>query len=199
MKHFTMALAAAIALSCSTIASAQQPPQVPEGIFYLKQDVDQYLAKDLLLTAKVHGADGKIVGDIEDLILNEYNQVVGVIMGVGGFLGMGEKRIGVRYSALKFETKDGMTVVSLPTITREILKDMPAYVRSQPPKSLLDRVTERAKELTAKSTETAKDAYERAKIEADKAYKKATESVQEAYEKTKDPTEKGKEGSGSSN
>ena len=38
----------------------------------------------------------KIFGDIEDLIQNEYNQVEGVIIGVGGLLGVGEKRTDVR-------------------------------------------------------------------------------------------------------
>ena len=42
-----------------------------------------------LLGAKVHDANGKIVGDVEDLILDEFNRVQGVIMGVGGVLGLG--------------------------------------------------------------------------------------------------------------
>ena len=32
--------------------------------------------------------NGKIVGDVEDLILDEFNRVQGVIMGVGGVLGL---------------------------------------------------------------------------------------------------------------
>lgn len=192
MKYLALALAAALTFSASTIASAEKPTNVPEGIFYMSQEPDQHLSKDLLLNAKVVGSSGKIIGDVEDLILNEYNQVVGVIMGVGGFLGVGEKRVGVRYSALKFENQNGKTVVSLPTISREILKAMPAYKRARPPKSLLDRVTERAKELAAKSGATAKDAYNKAKVEADKAYQKAKEGVKEAYDKAKDAAEKAK-------
>ena len=186
MKYPALALAAVLAFSFGPMAAAQKSAPMPEGVFYMKQNPDQYLAKDLLLNAKVVGASGKIIGDVEDLILNEYNQVVGVIMGVGGFLGVGEKRVGVRYSALRYTNKGGKTVVSLPNITRDVLKAMPAYKRAQPPKSFLEKVTERAKELAAKSGATAKDAYEKAKVKADKAYEKAKEGVKEAYDKAKD-------------
>ncbi len=46
---------------------------------------------------------GEILGDIEDIIIDEQGQVVAVIIGVGGFLGIGEKGIGVRYTDLQFE------------------------------------------------------------------------------------------------
>lgn len=198
MKRMALSLFAAIAMCVSQVALAQTP-KIPEGIFYLKQEQDQYLAADLLLNAKVVGASGKIVGDVEDLILNEYNQVIGVVMGVGGFLGLGEKRVAVRYSALKFDNQDGKTVVSLPTVTRDLLKAMPAYKRARPPKSFLEKVTERAKELAAKTEATTKDAYEKAKKEvgpalekakkqAGEAYEKAKEGVKDAYEKAKEKT-----------
>ena len=64
-------------------------------MFLPTQGEGQYLAKDLLLGAKVYNAEGHIIGDIEDLILNADNQVEGVVMGTGGFAGFGEKRIAV--------------------------------------------------------------------------------------------------------
>ena len=200
MKALAYIAATAFALSTATAALAQAkteaPVQVPEGVFYKQQQGDQYLARDLLLNAKVVGAEGKIVGDVEDLILNEYNQVVGVIMGVGGFLGMGEKRVGVRYSALRFDHRDGATTVSLPNVTREILKAMPAYERARPPKSFFERVQERAKELAEKTTETTKDAYEKAKKEVGPAIEDAKRRAGEAYEKAKESYEKSKEPKG---
>ena len=67
------------------------------------QTADQYLARDHLIGAKIRGKDGKIIGDVEDLIVNDKNQVVGVVMGTGGFLGIAEKKVGVDLSALKFD------------------------------------------------------------------------------------------------
>ncbi|HUS95295.1 MAG TPA: PRC-barrel domain-containing protein [Hyphomicrobiaceae bacterium] len=186
MKRFALLLTAAITVCMTHGASAQQKVAVPDGIFYPAQQPDQYLAKDLLLGAPVAGASGKIVGDVEDLILNEYNQVVGVIMGVGGFLGVGEKRVGVRYSALRFENKGGKTTVSLPTITREMLKSLPAYVRARPPKSFFEKVTERAKELSDKTSATTKDAYEKTKKDVGPALEQAQQKAGEVYEKAKE-------------
>lgn len=159
---------------------------IPEGIFLKSQQADQYLARDLLLGAKVHDADGKIIGDVEDLVLNDHNQVVGVIMGVGGVLGLGEKRIGVRYSALQFAETDGKQVVSLPQATKEVLTALEPYVRSRPPKSFFDSVTEKAKELAAKTGETTSDAYQKAKEQAGPALQQAREKAGQAYETAKE-------------
>ncbi len=56
-----------------------------------------------LIGRNVMNSAGEIVGDIEDIIIDEQGQVVAVVIGVGGFLGIGEKGIGVRYTDLKFE------------------------------------------------------------------------------------------------
>jgi hypothetical protein len=164
------------------------PAEVPGDVFVTTQGADQYLARDLILFAKVQNADGQIIGDVEDLILNADNQVVGVVMGTGGFAGFGEKRIGVNLSALQIKNEDGKVTVSLPQATKEVIDALPAFERKQPPKSLLDRAIERAKELTAKSSVTAKDAYEKAKVEAAPALEKAKESAEKAYQDVKEAT-----------
>ena len=186
MKRIVFLLVAAMMMCLAQTASAQKKSDALQGVFFSKQQADQYLARDLLLGATIVGVNGKIVGDVEDLILDEYNQVVGVIMGVGGFLGVGEKRVGVRYSALRFETKGGKAVVSIPGVTREILKALPAYKRSKPPKSFFDKVTERARELSAKTTATTSDAYEKTKKKVGPAYEKAKKQAGEVYEKAKE-------------
>jgi PRC-barrel domain len=164
------------------------PAAVPADVFVTTQGADQYLARDLILFAKVENADGQIIGDVEDLILNADNQVVGVVMGTGGFAGFGEKRVGVNLSALQIKNENGKVTVSLPQATKEVLEALPAFERKQPPKSLLDRAIERAKELTAKSSVTATDAYEKAKVQAAPALEKAKENAEKAYEDVKEAT-----------
>jgi len=82
------------------VAGAQD--KLPANTFMAAQSSDEYLAKDLLIGAKVRDDQGKIIGDIEDVILNASNRVVGVVIGTGGFLGIAEKRVGIRLDALKF-------------------------------------------------------------------------------------------------
>lgn len=169
-----------------TLPALAQTAPAPQDVFLTAQGENQYLARDLLLGAKVHNAEGAIIGDIEDLILNGDNQVEGVIMGVGGFAGFGEKRVAVALPALVIKHENGLVNVSLPQATKETLDALPEFQRKQPAKSLMDRAIEKAKELSDKGSVTAKDAYERAKEEAGPAMERASEAAKKAYDAAKD-------------
>ncbi len=201
LKTFAAALVVA-AFAGPTLAAdpAADGAAIPPNTFIESQPEAHYLAKDVLIGAKVQGSDGKIIGDIEDVILNDWNRVQGVIMGTGGFLGVAEKRVGVNLGALEFQEKDGKRVVVLPNVNREMLKGVSAFKRAEPKKSLLERAMEKARELTDKSTESAKDAYAKAKEKAGPALEKAKEAAGSAYEKTKEAAgkayEKTKEAAG---
>lgn len=169
----------------ATPALAQTQP-TPASIFVQAQNDDEYLAKDLLLAGKVHNDEGKIIGDIEDLVLNSDNRVEGVVMGTGGFLGMAEKKVGVKLSALKIEQKGGKTYISLPGVTKDMLKAVEPFKRAKPAKSLVDRALERAQELSDKGSVTAKETYEKAKEQAGPAYEKAKETAKQTYDQAKD-------------
>lgn len=164
----------------TTLANAAD--STPSTVFVPAQAADQYLAKDHLIGAKVKGKNGKIIADIEDLIINASNQVVGVVIGTGGFFGISEKRIGVDLNSLSFGEENGKVTVTLPDIAEEDLKTAPEYARAQPPKSLFERAKEKVQELSDKTTATTKDAIEKAKP----MLEDATKTTQEAYEKTKE-------------
>jgi sporulation protein YlmC with PRC-barrel domain len=193
MKQFIIMLATLVFGAAQTVAQTTQT-KIPEGIFLQQQTENQQLARDFLLGAKVHDANGKIIGDVEDLILDEYNTVRGVIMGVGGVLGLGEKRIGVRLPALQIKEQDGHQVFVLNEASKDVLKALKPYERARPPKSYFERAMEKAKELAAKTSETTSDAYNRAKEKVGPAYEEAKEKASEAYNAAK---EKVKEAVGS--
>jgi hypothetical protein len=50
----------------------------------------------------VADANGENIGDINDVLVNEKGEVIAVLVGVGGFLGIGEKDVAVSMSALEF-------------------------------------------------------------------------------------------------
>ena len=162
------------------------PAEIPKGVFIEQQPADAYLARDTVLFAKVRDSAGKIVGDVEDLVINDRNEVVGVVMGVGGFLGAGEKRIAVRLSALQVEDKGGKITVILPGATKQVLAALPAFKRNKPAKTMLDRIKEKAQELTDKTVESSKEAAEKAREQAGPALEKAKDAAEKAYEKTKE-------------
>jgi len=180
MNHkSTLGVLAAAALALSLPAIAQQPAAptapatpppaatapaapaakvaIPRGVFVANQASNQFLVRDRLIGAKVHNKDGVIIGDIEDLIVGPGNQIVGVVMGTGGFLGVGEKRIGVQLGALVFGQRDGKPYVSLPQATKEVLTALPAYQRLQPKKTLTERAIEKTKEISDRSKDTFND------------------------------------------
>jgi PRC-barrel domain len=203
MNKKSLALIAAGALALSLPAIAQQPAPapttppatpppaastpapatvakavpVPKGVFVVGQLQNQYMARDRLIGAKVQNKDGQIIGDIEDLIVGPGNQIVGVVMGTGGFLGAGEKKIGVQLGALQITQKDGKQVISLPQATKDVLAAVPAYKRAEPKKTLVERAKEKAKELTDKTVDTTKDATKAAKDKAAPYVDKAKEAV----------------------
>jgi putative membrane protein len=58
------------------------------------------LASDLRGT-RVKGPNNENIGDINDILLDRNGQVVAAIVGVGGFLGIGEKSVAVPFKALE--------------------------------------------------------------------------------------------------
>jgi sporulation protein YlmC with PRC-barrel domain len=60
----------------------------------------QIMGSDLRGT-RVYGANNESIGDISDLLLDKQGQVVAAIVGVGGFLGIGQKDVAVPFQALE--------------------------------------------------------------------------------------------------
>ncbi|MFN0218479.1 MAG: PRC-barrel domain-containing protein [Hyphomicrobium sp.] len=183
MSNRWLSLSAA-ALVAGALALAS--PARADDAYIAEQTPTQYLAKDRLIGAKVHDANNVIVGDIEDLIIGSDDQVVGAIMGVGGFLGVGEKKVAVRLSALQLEATDGKLHVVLASATKESLAAAPAFKRVAPKKGLLERALEKGAEIRDKSGVTATDTYKAVKEKAGPALEKAQEAAQDVIEKAKE-------------
>ncbi len=69
------------------------------GKFLAMPAAGQIRAADLR-SADIYTADNQKVGDIDDILLDNRGNVVAVIVGVGGFLGMGEKNVAIPFEAL---------------------------------------------------------------------------------------------------
>jgi sporulation protein YlmC with PRC-barrel domain len=64
------------------------------------------------------------IGTVDDVIVNDRGQISGLIIGVGGFLGVGEKDVAVAFNAVHAEMKDGAWYLTLDT-TKDALKSAP--------------------------------------------------------------------------
>jgi sporulation protein YlmC with PRC-barrel domain len=66
------------------------------------------------------------IGKIDDVLLSDGGQVNALMVGVGGFLGAGEKDVAVPFSAVKKVTKDNKTYLTMNT-TKDALKSAPGF------------------------------------------------------------------------
>src|SRR5690349_3417976 len=71
--------------------------------------------------------DAEHIGDVNNLVVGEGGDIAAVIIGVGGFLGIGEKNVAVNYAELEWVTaEDGSERFVLPT-TKEALETAPNF------------------------------------------------------------------------
>jgi hypothetical protein len=136
MHKFALALLLSAALAASALAQPKEEPKkdvakvaIPTNTFFKGQTASQYLAGEQLIGSKVLSKDGQTIGTISDLIVGSGDKIEGVILGVGGFLGVGEKKLGVRLSALRISKADGKIAITFPAATKENLGAVEAYQR----------------------------------------------------------------------
>lgn len=121
MRNVMMAAAAVAALTATPVlAQTAAPPaatapsaaaSTSSGTFIDSQRQDQWLASKLIGT-KVRGASDETLGDVSDVVMDANGSVSAVVVGVGGFLGVGEKSVAVPFSALEMSrARDGDRLV----------------------------------------------------------------------------------------
>jgi sporulation protein YlmC with PRC-barrel domain len=72
-----------------------------QGQFMTKMEANHVMASDLIGT-RVVGANNESIGDINDVIMDRNGQIMAAVVGVGGFLGIGEKDVAVPFNSLEF-------------------------------------------------------------------------------------------------
>jgi sporulation protein YlmC with PRC-barrel domain len=69
--------------------------------------------------------DNKI-GEIMDVLVDESGKIASLIVGVGGFVGAGEKDVAVNFNAVKRTTKDNKVYLTVDT-TKDALKNAAGF------------------------------------------------------------------------
>lgn len=182
MKNFaSAALIAAFMAGGATFAYAQSGAPAPGVAFIPSQATGEVLAS-ALIGEKVRNGAKEDLGDVNDLVFDSEGRVASAVIGVGGFLGIGEKNVAVPFEVLSRETDEGGNSYIRIDTTRDQLKAAPLYQR-------LDKgvgVTEKIKEWGAKARDKAVEYGERAKEKAAEYTEKAKEKAAEYGEKAKE-------------
>ena len=124
MRTFASATAIALLLTSAAITTpavaAQESGQLMTSVPGDALPVSEYYKED------VYDAHDSKIGDIRDVLLEKSGQVVAVILGVGGFLGIGEKDVAVPFNAIRVTEKDGKRYLVMDT-TKEALQSARGY------------------------------------------------------------------------
>lgn len=173
-----MMLAGVLALSTGPVLIAQALAQtttvtaatsaMPAPTFVSVQPVGEILGR-VFTGALVKNAAGETVGNVNDVVFNSSGQISTVILGVGGFLGMGEKNVGVPFSSLKIETgKDGARLITA-LLSKDSLINAAPFTATE--KTTYESVKDKASELGAKASEKAGELKDQAVKKVDEMRK----------------------------
>ena len=113
-------------------SSEAAKPMAPEqsaqqsGQFLSEQKTDDMLASSIIGKPAVNSQD-ETIGDVNDLVTDRSGKIVAALIGVGGFLGIGEKDVAVRFEDLKLNRDENDNVKVTLNISKETLAQAPDY------------------------------------------------------------------------
>ena len=95
---------------------------------------------------------GEKIGNIDDVLFDRSGKITTVVIGVGGFLGLGEKKVALPFEAITYSETDSKREIMVP-LTKEALQTAPEFKPTE--KTTMDKVKETAGEVATKAGEKA--------------------------------------------
>ena len=94
--------------------------------FLNEQKTDDILASTIIGQPAVNSQD-EGVGDVNDLVTDRSGKILAALIGVGGFLGIGEKDVAVRFEDLKLIRDENNNTKVVLNVSKETLASAPDY------------------------------------------------------------------------
>jgi hypothetical protein len=113
--------------TAETPAEEEGTAVAAEDAEFLSQQEEGQLMISSWIGATVYSASDENIGDINDFVVGEDGTIAGVVLGVGGFLGMGEKNVAVPFDSIQASEQDG-TLKLVVNLTKEQLDAAPAFM-----------------------------------------------------------------------
>jgi sporulation protein YlmC with PRC-barrel domain len=122
-----------------------EAPKMPVTGQIVVQDVNAILVKDLI-GQTVYAPDKAKIGSISDLILSKDAKTVeGFVIGVGGFLGLGEKSVALKIDRLQLSQSAENGLRLMMDVKKEELANAPSF-KSKRDQDAEKQAAERARE-----------------------------------------------------
>jgi sporulation protein YlmC with PRC-barrel domain len=106
LKTLMISAAVSALMVSGALAQADKPAAKPEAAphdtakFLAAQSTDQWVFSKFK-GSEVIGPDNAQVGSVNDMLFDKNGKILGLIVGVGGFLGIGEKNVAIDMSAFQ--------------------------------------------------------------------------------------------------
>jgi sporulation protein YlmC with PRC-barrel domain len=117
-KYLAAALLTTALFTCT--ASAQTPSNktaATDSVAAASSHKEGEWRASKLVGVNVYNDANEKIGDINDVILDKSGKVENVVLGVGGFLGMGEHYVAIAYDKLKWSNEPPRSTASTTTST----------------------------------------------------------------------------------
>jgi sporulation protein YlmC with PRC-barrel domain len=106
IHHFLLLACGVVLIAASALAQSSQPtapsPQTGAGEWITQLQPDQWRVSNLEGLSVYSSNNGDKIGDISELIFNNSGKVQAVVIGVGGYLGVGEHGVAVPFDQIRF-------------------------------------------------------------------------------------------------
>ena len=102
---------------------AASPSTAPVAAQAARHMRDDQIRASKLIGAAVYDPNDQKIGSVDELVLNPDGKVADVVIGVGGFLGAGEKHVSIPMADLKRGKNDHFVLAA----TKDSLKQMANY------------------------------------------------------------------------
>jgi sporulation protein YlmC with PRC-barrel domain len=113
-------------------AAADTKGDKKQAGFVQQQDPNEWRSSKLV-GASVYGPDNKSIGSIDDLVVDQKGAIKAAVIGVGGFLGVGQKDVAVPFEALQIQRKSNSSSIEKITVTytKDQLTNAPKFAYYQ--------------------------------------------------------------------
>ncbi|MEO0852035.1 MAG: PRC-barrel domain-containing protein [Cyanobacteria bacterium J06648_11] len=128
MKKILLTVSAlALAIATPAIAADTKSKTMSESAVTKTTTSATGVRASNLMNQPIVNAENETIGDINDVVVDSSGNVEQVIVGVGGFLGLGERNVGIAYDKLSVGKKADGAIKITTALTRTDLEKMPTH------------------------------------------------------------------------
>lgn len=122
------------ATSTTPSTSAATPGAATGGQTFVTSQQSSDWRGSKLIGASVYGPDNASIGEINDLVIATDGKINAVVVGVGGFLGVGQKDVALPFEGISVTRKADSASIDKITVsyTKDQLKEAPTFAYYEP-------------------------------------------------------------------